>query len=193
MIKKNPRKFSFSLFFVMAIALIFGTNAQANLFQGETVQLSYYAPTTSDLFRGPWTATVGPGIEFTYVLGCFSGASCIDVDISDTNILVSMHYGTEPGDFTPYSFNGIRIYDLNGKIPAFTSGTINPATTLPGFGASRVAYDDNNIWLNFEGLYGTGYPIVSIDVGSTSALPEPTTLFFLGMGLIGIAGLKRIK
>jgi hypothetical protein len=180
---------------VLALLIILlPLDALANpLFLGQTVELTYYAPSTSDVYRGPWTAVVGDGVEFSYVLGCFSGASCVDVDLSDTNILVTMHYVNEPGNFTPYPFNGIRIYDLNGMIPDFTSVSINPATNMAGFGAPRLTFDSNNIWLNFESLIGTSTTIVSLDVvGATDfPVPEPATALLAFLGAAALLGLRR--
>ncbi len=175
---------------VAGLVALLPSGAQASpIFSGQTVELSYYAPTTSDLYRGPWTAVVGGGVEFTYVLGCFSGASCVDVDVSDTNILIPMHYPvSEPGDFTPYPFNGVRIRDLDGTIPAFGSVTINPVTNMAGFDSSRVTFDSDNIWVNFQALYGRIDTIVSLDVTAADAvIPEPASLLLLGTGILAIA------
>jgi hypothetical protein len=190
-LKKNIGVLSLVLFLISYVNLLPVVAEGGTLFDGQTVQLAYYAPDTSSIFRGPWTAVVGAGAEFTFVLPCFSGASCIDVDISDTNILVTMNYGSEPGNFTNHPFNGIRIYDINGQIPDFTSVIINSATNLPGFDASRIAFDSNNIWINFQSLIGTGYPLVSLDVAGASGVPEPATMILLGPVLIGLAGLRR--
>jgi hypothetical protein len=164
--------------------------AKAGLFLGQTVQATYYDPTSADIYRGPWTAVVGPGVEFTYVLPCFSGASCIDVDVSDTNILVTMHYLNEPGDFTPAAFNGIRFYDLDGTIPDFTSVTINGISNMAGFDASRVTFDGNSIWVNFQGLIGTNSTIVSLDVAAAD-VPEPSTVLLVGLGCVSLLALRR--
>ena len=64
------RRFLLVAFLVIVLPL----GAKAGPFLGQTVQATYYDPTTSDINRGPWTAVVGPGVEFTALLPCFNPA-----------------------------------------------------------------------------------------------------------------------
>ena len=162
------------------------------------MQLSYRAddpdiPGGTPWVYGTWTSVVGSGTEFIGVYPCWNGTSCIDVDLSDTNILATMHYpANEPGDFTRWDFNGIRILDVNGTIPAFISVAINPATNMIGFDASRITFDSDNIWVNWQGLYGRSDTVVSLDVTGApvddggSAVPEPASLLLFGSGMVGL-------
>ena len=59
---------------------------------------------------------------------------------------------------------------------------------MAGFDVSRISWDGDNIWANFQGLgFGVG-TIASIDVTPT---PIPSAALLLGTGLIGLVGLRR--
>ena len=89
------------------------------------------------------------------------------------------------------AFSGFQIFDVNGTIPAFSSVVINGATNMAGFDASRITFDADNIWVNWQGLdFNTG-TIVSLDVNGVSETPEPTTMLPVGMAAVGILVSRR--
>src|SRR5947207_1930746 len=162
------------------LALLFSqiATSQAALMDGQAVRLTYEWPglgivvDSREFFVGPWDEAFGFPSE----------GQLLDVDLSDSNILVRV-FGETEGRFNPdFPFNGIHVTDLFGTIPAFATVSIDTANTQwDEFDASRISFDADNIYVNFRGLpYQYGFTRLSLDV---SAVPEPSTLLLLGVGL----------
>ena len=64
----------------------------------------------------------------------FGWSGFLNIDFSDTNILISLATD-QPLGF----FEVIRFFDVNGTIPAFTDISVNPATNYAGFDASLIS------------------------------------------------------
>jgi hypothetical protein len=63
------------------------------------------------------------------------------------------------------------------------------ATTMTGFDAFRITFDENNIYVNFQGLDWTNVGAhVSLDL---TPVPIPSAVYLFGTGLVGLVGLKR--
>ena len=139
----------FLLTTLLAVALLAcgwilsAATAQALLLDSQTLRVTHESPLGTNS-HGPNLVVVGPGVEEPSVLGIYS------VDFSDTNIFIQFLLAN-PAGFTAAPFNGLHVFDVNALIPAFTSVTINPATTLPGFSASLTTFDADNIYVNFQG------------------------------------------
>lgn len=157
--------------------LLASASAHAALLNGQTVQETWvYADLLSNI--GSDTAVAGAGVEFSN----FLSDGVTSIDFSDTNIRFGFLYNG--GSFSTASFNGFETFDLNSTIPDFTSVSINAATNMAGLDASRISFDANHIWVNFQGLsFGTS-TVVSLDINTAaSAVPEPSTLALLSLGM----------
>ena len=91
-------------------------------------------------------------------------------------------------NIAPIPFVGF-IFESEASAPAFTGVTLLSAsniwssTTLsPDFTAANLSFNAHEVAVNFSGLFAAGPG--SVDIGFTTAVPEPSSII---MGLIGLA------
>jgi hypothetical protein len=178
---------------LLALALLGGLGcsgvAHALLFLGQTVNYQYFFPDLSTPYANADNGDdlVGPQTEVTNITDDLG-----TMDVSDTNLFVDF---TFPGTtfFFSADFNGFRLSDANGTIDAFTSVTINPQTNMAGFDSSRISFNADQIFVNWQGLSFDTDTVVSLDVnGAPAQVPEPATLALAALALFGV-GLARRK
>jgi PEP-CTERM motif-containing protein len=169
---------------VLVVILASPIVAFGALLDGKTVEYQYFYPNNTTPYLGAdnGNKVVGAGIEVTNIADNDG-----TLDISDTNLLVRY---TGTSSWTSTSFNGFRIRDVFGTIAPFTGVTVNPATTMVGFGASRVTFDADQIWVNWNGLDFNPNTIVSLDIQS---VPEPSTALLAALGLFAFGGRRRAR
>jgi hypothetical protein len=170
-------RLSMRLFRIAAFAVIIAAgslSANASLLMGTTVSVTYLYPDTSTVYAATQSATVGPGMEFSNYAGL------VDIDISDTNILMTF---TRNGGPNAVLFDGLHF--VFG--PSLGSVSINPTSTFTAFGPSDLTLSGTDLWVNFANLFVPGGSTLSLDVG-VSSTPEPSSLLLLGTGLIGSVG-----
>jgi hypothetical protein len=168
------------------VAVLGALPAQASpLMLGQTVEYQYFFPNLSSPYGNASNGNyvVGAGVEVANVA---DGRATLD--ISDTNLYID--YLNSSG-WNPASFNGFRITDIFGTIPSFTGVTINAATNMVGFDASRITFDADHIWVNWQGLNFNADTVVSLDVNGGSVPDAGSTLLLLGMGLAGLRAWKQ--
>jgi hypothetical protein len=127
-----------------------------------------------------------------------------DIDFSPIIPEIAISFNLEGffGDASVY--NGFRFWDINETIDAFEDVSIF-STNMAGFDDSRVAFNDDNIYIDFEGLGFTSSTYVNLQLGDTIVgfsrgldpaavpTPEPGTMILMGSGLLGLAGFGRRK
>ena len=156
--------------------IFFGGQARAVLLDGEMIRATWNSPDLSTVIDTV-DVVVGPGVEIAPSLGGFG------IDLSDSDIFF---FGAASTSFAPASFNGWHFFDFTGTIPGFGDVVINPATNLVGFDASRISFDVDNIFVNFQDL-----PLNSRTVVSLTVIPEPSSLVLVGMGTVGLVFVER--
>jgi hypothetical protein len=131
---------------------------------------------------------VGPGVEAP--LG-YSGL--YSVDVGANTILIDF---TGTSSWSPASFNGAVLRDTGANdVPNILGATLT-STNLVGFNASRVTFDAQAVYLNFQGLSfdPSRQILVTVDFeGGAAAVPEPISLALFAPGLAVVGFLKRRK
>jgi hypothetical protein len=115
------------------------------------------------------TITVGPGEEN---INGVNDNDVFDLDVSATNILISYDVGIS-WDEAPY--NGFGVFDSGGDVAAITAVTINAITNVTGLDATRIAFDADNVYINWRDLDPQTGQVISLDVtfASPAAAPLP--------------------
>lgn len=168
-----------------ALLALAASSAQASLLEGKTINYQYYYPTITSAYPNASNGdhVVGSGVEVPNI-----SENVGALDISDTNLYVDYALS---GSWNGASFNGFEISDVLGQIDSFAAVTINAATNLAGFDASRISFDADHIWVNWQGLTFTSDTVVSLDIKGGDKIPEPGSLALVALGLAGASGLLR--
>ena len=166
-----------------AIATAFSAPASA-LLTGNSVGIQYIFPDITTVYQDLGSNLVGTDGPTAFP-GYF--------DFSFTDATATTSAFQFASSWTTTSFNGFRLYDFNNTIAAFTSVTINPASNMTGLDASRITFDANNIYVNWNGLNFDSGTIVTLDINGGSAVPEPASWAMMigGFGLVGAAMRRR--
>jgi PEP-CTERM motif len=168
---------------VLVLSVLGSTAARADII-GDTVVIQYLYPDSSTEFGLSATGVVtSTGVT----LNLFSNQS-ITVFGGD----VQMVGVRDPSSsFVGATFNGVSIQDLTNP-SAFTTFSIDPATTIPGFGLSDVSIQGGLLFINYEGLTTPLGSLAQVDfTGSNSTVPEPSTITLLLLGSGALSTLLR--
>ena len=168
-------------------------SAQAG-FIGHTIEATAYFPTLpapnepDPIIAGPVSAVVGPGPEFLTVQLPFQ-----TIDFADTSISIRTFRVLH----LPATFNGYRFFDVLGTIDSIVGVSILADDT--GFFSadpSRIFFDADNIFVNFESLDHRDLSNPSTVLGvtfATATIPEPASvaLFAVSLAVLGLAWRRK--
>lgn len=167
------------------LALLFAATASATpTLVGATVQLQHLSYGSDGTFLGSFdlgSTTVGSGIEFT------NGVEPEVFDVAAASITISQ----DPASFVEFFPN-----EFDEHILTFSGGagvTIQSATLQPGHGVSNLTQGNVSLGPDFvsvvwAGTEWDGPEVVSLNL---TLIPEPSTAFLMGIGLVGVAMRRR--
>ena len=179
--EKAMKKFPVILGAFLVVLFAVGT-ANAAFLNGKQIFAEYLLPDQSTQLISYGQLTVGPFKEiYNDGLGGY-----FRVNLSDKNITFKF---LQTNEFDPAAFNGLHFQDTLNNITNFASVTVNPATTIAGF-ASRVSFDGNNIYANFQNLEFNPSTVVSLDI---APVPIPSAMILFASGLAGLVGIGRMR
>lgn len=153
--------------------------AWADLLNGQQVYASFeHTPPYTQ--KGDGTFTVMAGAEITSGFG-----NGITIDLSDTTIAFSFSDDTFFGDGSgSFTFNGYVFSDSTDSIAPILSASLDGSSTL----APIVTFDENSVSVDFKGVSFTTTDSVVVHL---SAIPEPSSLVLIAVGLLGLMRRRR--
>ena len=161
------------------------TPASASLLDGNSVGIQYLFPDSGTVFADLGSNLVGTDPPTTF-------NPYFDFVFTDTTASASAFQ--QFATWSATAFNGFRLYDINGTIDAFTSVTIDSLSNMVGLDASRITFDADNIYVNWQGLSFSEETIVTLNInGADVNVPEPGSLALLGVAMAGLGWSRRRK
>ena len=153
----------------------------ASNFLGTEIQLQYLYPSITSTPTENSVATVNDDVEFQLASydpdpsnSEFQPGYIIDID--GTSITYqAVESPVDSPQFVPADFNGIVFSDVADTLPAITGVVLNPSETSSRLASSEIAFTENTISVNFEGLSYRPGDTVKLDVtfGQESTFLQP--------------------
>ena len=171
------------------------TSASASLI-GTSWHVDYYLPSTSTLYPGsvesPNDFVVGAGVESMIDI---EGILRISVDFTASGIDIFFDKQTPyNSQWGSAAFSGLIFTLLDPGALPFSSLVVTPQSYMPGFDSSRITITPDGFALNWQGLvYDPGNPSRNGDglAVSVQAIPEPSVLAILMLGLVGLLWARK--
>ncbi len=168
---------------LIGIVCVVPNTARAQSLNGQTVRVDALYPTQDQV-----DATVGSGIVTPSGI-TFNDSGIANISVRPSQVIFT--FATANG-FSTASFNGFQISETGASPVTITSVTLDPASNLSGFDASRFSFNSGNIFANFQGLAFTTASNVTLNLGFAPAVnpvPEPSEWAVIGMTATTLGGL----
>lgn len=169
--------------------LLASVSAQAAFLDGQQIGYEYLFPDNMAAYWSPGPVTVGAGAELNGISLNFDGLG--QVDFGDDYVEFGF-FGT--GFWSPASFNGVHIFDLANNLAAF-SVSLDPSSNMIGLSDANIFFDDDHLFLNWQGLSFDSSTKVRLNLASTSvpvSVPEPGSAALLLLGALGLWSRRRV-
>jgi hypothetical protein len=152
---------------------------------------TYEVPTLGVVYPDAvWTPsgfTVGAGQETD---GLVEGVTHILTDFYDNALVLTLTTVLPSPTWNAAVFNGPVFTSLAGL--GISSASVDVATTMVGFDASRVSFTETAIRINWQGLsYSDGTTVAINFTFDPAIVSEPASFLLFGMGILGIAAVRR--
>lgn len=146
-------------------------------FSLDSIDAKYLYPTQGTTYQDLGTQAVNP-------VAHFNSFGETNYDVSATQINITNSLGSDVF-FLTAPFNGVSFTDVT-KNPNITNVTVDSATNLAGFDASRVSWTSDTVFVNLQSLTTTANTLVRLDVqfGGNNVVPEPASITLFGMALL---------
>jgi hypothetical protein len=153
---------------------------------GRTIGYQYYFPNLQTIYYNPAPFLVTAGVELPALYN--SGNDVATVDVTENGLVCDFYL--DVGPWSERDFNGFRLFDATGTIWDFSSVTIAPETNMPGLNLSRISFDANNLYVNWQGLFYDSNTVVSIAI-DFAPIPEPASWCLFAGGIVISLALAR--
>jgi hypothetical protein len=162
---------NYTLAVTLGTSLILGFIAPAQAgFLGKQLNAVYYIPNTNTPYDqasfSPEIFTIGAGQE---TIGNVENVTDLLVDFTNNTLTITLNTILINPTWNIASFNGIIFTSLSNSLD-IASAVVASETTLTGFDNSRVSFDNDQIFINWNGLSYNNGNVVKINFTS---VPEP--------------------
>jgi len=185
-------RYSFILKSVLGLACMawcVATPASAAPILTGNVTASYLFPDASTVYSSS-TFAVGSSLSCPSVAAiCNPFAEPATLSASGLAITLTELGGSS---YSNGAFNGIQFSGLTFNDGSSITGFVLDSD-LPGLTAAAVSFTANSIQYNAQGLAFPNNYHITLNLLTSTAVPEPLTLTVFGAGLAGAAALRRRK
>lgn len=192
--------------FLAALALLFcSTFAQATVLTFDEIQTSSYVLLQNGYGGMNWTNIRVLNSSYIPNSGYVAGT------VSGTNVAFNAGGALAMVNGERFDFNGayltgawydglkVQIKGYRDDVLLYDSTVVTSASSAQYFAFDYYGVDKldfisfgGELFSQYDG-YGTQFVMDNFTFNATNAIPEPTTLLLLGLGLLGVAGLRRNK
>jgi hypothetical protein len=155
---------------------------------GTSLTATYQTPTLGAVYsQSSWTPStfvVGAGQETD---GLIEDVTHLLVDFTDNSLTITLRTVLSTPTWNAVPFNG-PVFDSATPLD-IASVTVDPATTMAGFDASRVTAGANEIAIDWNGLSYVDGTVVRIDF-SFASVPEPVSISLFALSLASLAAAR---